>query len=134
MTLSSSAKTKIGWILTGLVSLFLAVDAFGKIARIPQVLEACTKLGFSESVVPTIGFVLLVGLVLFLIPKTKFLGAIYLTGFLGGAVATNLRAGTPLFSNVLFPVYFGGLIWIGILLRDPNIATVLIGNSSANQP
>jgi hypothetical protein len=128
--LSNKARTSISWTLTGLVVLFLAFDAISKIAKVPQVLEACTKLGFAESAVPIIGFVLLVGIILLLIPKTNLIGAIYITGFLGGAVAINLRSSAPLFSNVLFPVYFGCIMWLGIIIRNPEIGDVLMGKTS----
>ncbi len=68
---------------------------------------------------------MLICTVLYLIPKTSVLGAILLTAFLGGAVATNLRVGTPLFSHVLFPVYLGLLVWGGLYLRDRTLQTLI---------
>ena len=122
-----------GWFLTGIVSVFLAFDAFGKIAKIPQVLRATEELGFAREATLTLGVLLLVGLVLHLIPRTATLGAIYLTGYLGGAVAIHLRAGSPLFSHLLFPVYIGAMMWGGYLLRNPTAATALWGPSRSTE-
>ena len=72
----------------------------------------------------TLGAILLISTLLYLVPKTSMLGAILLTGYLGGAVATNLRLHNPLFSHTLFPVYFGVLLWIGLWLREPRMRPV----------
>jgi hypothetical protein len=78
-----------------------------------------------ESQIITIGVILLVCTILYLIPQTAVLGAILLTGYLGGAVATNFRVQAPLFSNVLFPVYLGIFVWLGLYLRDARIRELL---------
>jgi DoxX-like family len=84
-----------------------------------------TKLGYPLSLTSVIGIVLLVCVVVFAIPRTSILGAILLTGYLGGAVASQLRVGLPLFSYVLAPVYFGVLIWGGLFLRDDRLRALI---------
>ena len=80
--------------------------------------EAFAKLGYSISLAVPLGIIEIACILLYVIPRTSVLGAVLLTGYLGGAVATNLRTGAPLFSNVLFPVYVGVLLWGGLYLRD----------------
>ena len=108
-----------GRIMSGLVVAFLAVDAVIKfVTPAPApVVEAFAHLGWSLSLAPVLGTILLVSTVLYVIPITSVFGAIVLTGYLGGAVATHLRAGDPLFSHVLFPTYLGVLLWGGLCLR-----------------
>src|SRR5262245_10564955 len=107
-----------GRILSWLPALFLIVDAVAKFMKPAPVVEATVKLGYSETAIVPIGALLLVSTILYLIPQTCVLGAILLTGYLGGAVATHVRAGSPMFTHVLFPVYFGIMIWLGLYLRD----------------
>jgi hypothetical protein len=114
-TLAAPSK-KVLWtgrIMSGLVVLFLLMDGIMKLVNPAPVVEGMTKLGFPLNLTTEIGIVLLVCIVLHLyaIPQTAILGAILLTGYLGGAVASQLRVALPLFSNVLFPVYFGVLTW-----------------------
>jgi hypothetical protein len=82
------------------------------------------QLGYSESVIPGLGIVLLACVALYLVPRTSVLGAILLTGYLGGAVATHVRVGDGLFP-VLFPVIVGALVWGGLVVRDPRLAALL---------
>ena len=98
-----------GRIVGGLPALFLLVDALMKLVKPAPVVEATVKLGYSESAILPLGVVLLISTVLYLIPRTAILGAILLTGYLGGAVATHVRASEGLFS-ILFPVVFGVLL------------------------
>ncbi len=95
-----------------------------KLVKPAPVVEATVRLGYSESVIIPIGIVLLVCTVLYLIPRTYVLGAILLTGYLGGAVATHVRAGEPLFS-IVFPIIFGVLIWLGLYLRDDRLRRLI---------
>lgn len=111
-------KTWIGRIMSGIVVLFILFDSITKIVKSPQVIEATTKLGYSPNTIPVIGLILLVLTVLYVYPRTSILGAILLTGYLGGAVASNLRIDNPLFSNTLFPIYFAVVLWGGLYLRD----------------
>lgn len=104
--------------MTGLVILFLLFDSTGKLLRLAPVMQGSTQLGYTESSVPVIGIILLVCVILYAIPRTAVLGAILLTGYLGGAVATQLRVGNPLLTHILFPIYVAVLIWGGVFLRD----------------
>jgi len=106
--------------LSGLSALFLLMDGVMKLVKPAPVLEATTRLGFPEHALTAIGVVLIVSTILYLIPRTAVLGAILLTGFLGGAVATHVRAGSPAFET-LFPVIFGVLIWGGLFLKDASL-------------
>lgn len=107
-----------GSILSGLVVLFLLFDAAIHIAQIPPVVEGCTQLGFSPAVFVPLGYIELACVALYLFPRTAFLGALLLTGYLGGAVAVHVRVGHPMFSHVLFPVYTALLLWGGLYLRS----------------
>jgi hypothetical protein len=107
-----------GRAISTFVVLFLVLDSTMKLLRLPMVLDSFKQLGYSPDLSVTIGALLLLCTVIYVIPQTSVLGAILLTGFLGGAVATNLRIGAPLFSNTLFPVYMGAMVWGGLYLRD----------------
>ena len=120
----SKARLWAGRIIGGLPALFLLVDGIMKLIKPAPVVEATVKLGYPESVIFSLGIVLLACTVLYLIPRTAILGAILLTGYLGGAVATHIRAGEGLFS-VLFPVFFGVLLWLGLYLRDERLRTLI---------
>jgi hypothetical protein len=109
-----------GRIISGLPVLFLLVDGAMKLVKPAPVVEATVGLGYPESVIVPIGVVLMVCTILYLIPKTSVLGAILLTGYLGGAVATHVRTGESLFS-IIFPVIFGVLLWLGLYLRDSRL-------------
>ncbi|MDM0075202.1 DoxX family protein [Variovorax sp. J2P1-59] len=112
---------RIGIGLSGLATLFFILDATGKLLRMEPVLQSTQELGWPPSAVVPLGVVLLVGAVLYAVPRTTVLGAIYLTGFLGGAVATHYRVGSPLATHVLFGVYVGLVMWAGLVLRYPGI-------------
>ena len=107
-----------GRIMSGVAVLFLLFDSVGKVLKLAPVVEGTTQLGYPVSVLLGIGTVELLCLVVYMIPRTSILGAILLTGYLGGAVATHVRIGSPLFSHVLFPIYVAVLIWGGLYLRD----------------
>jgi hypothetical protein len=113
-----------GRALSILPALFLLFDGAMKLVKPSFVVEATVKLGFSESMIVPLGIVLLVCTVLYLNPPTSVLGAILLTGYLGGAVATHLHAGDGPFA-VLFPVIFGALLWGGLVLRDRRLRALL---------
>src|SRR3954451_2990338 len=100
----SRAASRTGTVLTVVLTLFLLFDAVPKILQLPMVVEATQQMGFTASAVPVIGTVLLVCLALYLVPRTAILGAVLLTGYLGGAVCAQLRIEAPLFSTMLFPV------------------------------
>ena len=118
---SSKKGVWIGRVLSGLVVVFLIPDAIIKFIRPTPVVDAFAHLGLPLSLANTLGILLLVCTAVYVFPRTSVLGAILLTGYLGGAVATHLRAGDPLFSHVLFPTYLGVLLWLGLYLRDDRL-------------
>lgn len=120
-------STKRRWasrIMSGLPALFLLVDGGMKLFKPPVVVESTLQLGYPESAIVGIGVVLLISTILYLIPRTSVLGAILLTGYLGGAVATHVRVSAVLF-NIVFPVIFGALLWGGLWLRDRRLQNLL---------
>lgn len=108
-------------ILGILVSAFLLMDALGKAARLQPYVEGTVELGFDEDMVATIGVVLLLCTIIYVTPRTAVLGAILLTGYLGGAVAVQVLAGNPLLSHTLFPVYIAVMAWGALYVRDPGL-------------
>src|SRR5579884_1134268 len=114
----SMAMIWTGRVISALPALFLLMDAAMKLVPPQFVVKATTDLGYSERVIVPLGIVLLVSTLLYLVPPTAVLGAILLTGYLGGAVATNLRARAGWFP-LTFPVVFGILLWLGLWLREP---------------
>jgi hypothetical protein len=116
----------IGFSMSAIVVLFLLMDAGMKLAAVGPVLEAGQQLGFpGVAMARKLGAVLLICTLIYVYPRTSLLGAILVTGYLGGAVATHVRLGNPLFSHVLFGVYVGVLMWGGLVLRDPRIRALL---------
>jgi hypothetical protein len=113
-----------GRVISGLVVLFLLFDGVTKVLKVAPVLQASAQLGFPVSLIVAIGAVLLICTVIYAIPSTSILGAILLTGYLGGAVAIQARIGNPLFET-LFPIIFGVLVWAGIFLRDNRLRTLI---------
>jgi hypothetical protein len=113
-----------GRVISGLAVLFLLFDGVTKVMKVAPVLQASAQLGFPVSLIVAIGAVLLICTVIYAIPSTSILGAILLTGYLGGAVAVQARIGNPLFET-LFPVIFGVLVWAGIVLRDNRLRTLI---------
>ena len=107
-----------GRLLTGLSVLFLIFDGVIKLLNIAPVVESFTRLGYSVDIATAIGTLELLCLAVYLVPRTAPLGAVLLTGYLGGAIATHVRVGDPLFSHVLFPIYIAALLWSGLYLRD----------------
>ena len=131
MTQTSVSKTSlwIGRIVSGLPALFLLVDGAMKLVKPAVVVDATTKLGYSESLIIPIGIVLIVCTILYLIPTTAVLGAILLTAYLGGAVATHVRASEGIFP-IVFPIIFGGLLWLGLYLNDVRLRALIPLRSS----
>ena len=113
-----------GRILSALPALFLLVDAIMKLVKPAPVVKATVALGYPESVILPLGIVLLICTVLYLIPRTSVLGAILLTGYLGGAVATHVRIGSGAFPLV-FPLILGTLLWGGLSLRDERLRSLV---------
>ena len=121
----ASVATWAGRVMSGVAIVFLAVDGLVKLLRLPPAMEGTAQLGYPLDVVFPLGVVLLVCVLAYATPRTSFWGAVLLTGYLGGAVATHVRVGNPLFTHVLFPVYVAALLWGGLLLRAPRLRAVL---------
>jgi DoxX-like family len=120
----SKKRLWTGRILSFLPALFLLFDGAMKLVKPAFVIEATVKLGYAETVIVGLGVVVLTCTVIYLIPRTAVLGAILLTGYLGGAVATHVRAGQGWF-EILFPVFFGILLWGGLFLRDDRLRRLI---------
>ena len=126
--MSEAPPKKRSWagiVISAIPTLFLLLDAVGKLVKPQAVVTGTVELGYPESVIVPLGIVLLVCTALYAIPKTSVLGAILLTGYLGGAVATHVRVGSPLFTHMLFPIYLGIFIWLGLYLRDVRIRSLV---------
>ena len=120
----SRASIWAGRILTGVVSILLAMDAALKVFMLAPAVEGTAQLGFSPHVVFPLGVIQVVCLVLYLAPRTSILGAVLWTGYLGGAVATHVRLDNPLFTHTLSPIYVAIMIWGGLWLRDRRLRNV----------
>lgn len=129
MTNTSSKKMKMtGWVLSVLAILLLLVDGFAKLIKPEPVIQATLHLGYPESTITTIGILAIICAIIYAIPRSAFLGAILLTGFLGGAIATHFRINNPLFSHTLFPVYVLLFIWLGLYLRSASLRKLLLNS------
>jgi hypothetical protein len=121
----SSAVIWTGRVLSGLAVAFLTFDAAMKVLQVPMAVEGTVALGYPANAVFRIGVVQLVCLAFYLIPRTSLVGAVLWTGYLGGAIATQVRVGNPLFTHVLFPMYVAVLLWGGLYLRDSRVGVML---------
>ncbi|MGA8482228.1 MAG: DoxX family protein [Chthoniobacterales bacterium] len=121
----SKGRLWAGRIMSALPVLFLLMDGVMKLVKPEFVVKATVQLGYPESVIFGLGIVVLVCVILYVVPRTAVLGAILLTGYLGGAVATHVRVGDPLFSHALFPVYFAMLLWGGLYLREERLRALI---------
>jgi hypothetical protein len=125
------ARLWTGRALTGLAIAFFLFDATIKFfVGLPVVVDAMAMLGYPLVLAPTIGMIALACVALYAIPRTAVVGAILLTGYLGGAIASQLRIDAPLFANVLFPLYIAALIWGGLYLRDSRVGALLAPRAS----
>ena len=117
----------LGRILSGLVIVFLLLDGAIKLVPWPVVTETMDKMGYgsSENLARSLGIITVVCTVLYSIPPTSILGAILLTGYLGGAMASHMRIGSPLFSHTLFGFYLGLMVWGGLWLRDRSLQSLI---------
>ncbi|MGK9232961.1 DoxX family protein [Inquilinus limosus] len=123
-TAAETASKRMRWAghgLSTLVILFLLMDAVMKLLRLPVVLDTTAQIGWPAASVVPIGILLLICTALYALPRTAVLGAVLLTAYLGGTVATHARIGSPLFSHTLFGVYLGILLWGGLYLRDDRL-------------
>ncbi len=112
-------------IFSGLVILFMLFDSITKFIKPAEVVEGTKSLGYAEHHLLVIGLLGLLSTILYAIPRTSVLGAVLLTGYFGGAIATHVRMDDPLFSHILFPVYLAVLMWGGIWLRDERVRNVI---------
>jgi hypothetical protein len=122
---SKSRARTTGIVISVLVTAFLTFDAAGKLAGVPQVKEGTQTLGFPPGQALVIGIVLAICVVVYVIPRTAVLGALGITAYLGGAVTANMRVEAPLFTNTLFAVYLGVLMWVGLAMRRPALLRVV---------
>ncbi len=129
MTISKN-QIWAGRIMSGLAILFFLFDGIMKLIKPQAAIDGTVSLGYQEDQIITMGFLILIPTILYAIPKTSILGAILITGYLGGAIATHFRIENPLFSHTLFPVYFGILIWGGLWFRNKTLRNLLPINKS----
>ena len=126
--LQVSARKRQLWagrIMSGMGVAFLLLDGVMKLFKPAVVREAFARLGYPESEIIGVGVLLLICTALYLIPRASILGALLLTGYLGGAVATHVRVGDPLLSHVLFSTYIAALLWVGLYLREPRLRALV---------
>jgi hypothetical protein len=114
-----------GRLMTGLAVLFMTVDGLGKVLKVAPVVEGTVGLGYPETALVGIGLAELLCVAVFVFPPTSVLGAVLLTGYLGGAVATHVRIGSPVLTHVLFPTYVAAMIWGGLYLREARLRTLV---------
>jgi hypothetical protein len=126
-TIEPQAKKRriAGYVLTAFVALFLTFDTVLKVLRLAPAVQGTTELGYPVGTVLWIGMIELVCLALYLVPRTSVVGALLLTGYLGGAIATHVRVGSPLVSHTLFPIYVALMVWGGLYLREPRLRELL---------
>ena len=124
-TIEVTCVRTAGIVISVLVTAFLAFDAAGKLAGVPQVKEATQALGFPAGQALVMGIVLAICVLVYVIPRTAVLGALGITAYLGGAVTANMRVEAPLFTNTLFAVYLGVLMWVGLAMRRPALLRVV---------
>lgn len=127
-TLSPASRPALiaGWVLSGLFALFmLGASVAPKLMQMPVAEATMTDLGWPPGHTLWIGGLELILTVLYLIPRKRVLGAVLMTGLLGGAIATQIRADSPLFSHILFGLYLGAFMWGGLWLRDPAVRALL---------
>lgn len=121
-----------GRVLSGLAVAFLIFDGVIKFFMEklpPEALKAGEALQWPIEIMPVVGTILLTCVALYIIPRTAVIGAILLSGYLGGAIASHVRVGNPLFSHTLFPIYIAILIWLGLYLRDRRVKAILSSNN-----
>jgi DoxX-like family len=115
-----------GRIIGGLAVAFLIFDSIGKLLEVQVVVDGAKQLGYAPDIVFGLGVTLLSCVTAYLVPRTSVLGAVLLTGYLGGAVATHVRVGNPFLTHVLFPTYVAALLWSSLILRDARLRALLL--------
>ena len=122
---ATPARAWTGRVMSAIPVLFLTFDIVIKLLELAPVAESFARLGYSTNVAIAIGSLELLCLVLYLVPRTAILGAVLFTGYLGGAIASHVRVGDPMFTHVLFPTYVAALLWAGLYLRDERLRPLL---------
>jgi hypothetical protein len=122
---TSTTRRWAGRIISGIAVLFLLVDTAMKLLKAAPAVEGTTQLGYPAEVIVPIGIIEVACLIVYLIPRTSILGAVLLTGYLGGAIATHVRLENPLFTHILFPIYVAALLWGGLFLVDERVRVLL---------
>jgi DoxX-like protein len=122
---TSSKALWLGRLVSALPLTFLIFDTASKLVMMPFAVQATKELGFTETAAFTVGIIEAACLVLYMLPRTSILGAVLWTGYLGGAIATHVRAGSPLFTHMLFPIYVAVLLWAGLWLRGGRLRRVV---------
>ena len=122
------SKTRLwtGRVIGGWLVLFLAFDTVVKILKMTVAVEGTTRLGYPEHVVVSLGIIELICLLAYVVPRTSVVGAVLLTGYLGGATATQVRVDDPWF---LYPVAIGAFLWLSLWLRHPRIQSLMLDAS-----
>lgn len=124
--MTTQTMSRIGWTMSGLFAAFMiGASVAPKLLQLPVAEETLAQLGWRHGYAILIGVIELTCTVLFLVPRTAVLGAVLMMGLLGGAIATQLRAGTPMFSHILFGVYLGLFMWGALWLRNPQLRSLL---------
>ena len=125
--MNETTMRRIGWVLSGLVIAFMLMDGGMKLPPLDVTVTTTAGLGYPDSpqFVRGLGVLALICTALYAVPSTAVLGAVLLTAYMGGAVATHLRVGNPLFSHLLFGVYLGVMLWGGLWFRDPRVRALL---------
>ena len=126
----SRREALLGRSLSALAVLFLIFDSTGNLFEVQPVIDGTVRLGYSPEIVFTLGALLLTCVLAYVVPHTSLVGAVLLTGYLGGAVATHVRVESPLFTHILFPVYLARLLWGGLVLRDGRLRALVLRRSS----
>lgn len=119
------ARLWTGRTMTGIAILFLAVDSVVKVIGFAAAAEGTVRLGYPATALLPIGIIELACVFVYMVPRTSAFGAVLLTGYLGGAIATHVRVESPLFTHVLFPIYVAALVWGGLFLRDEQLRKVI---------
>ena len=122
---SSATRLWTARLMSSLLILFLLFDGITKVFKESHVIEAFNRLGVPVGLAPDIGILVLVCAIVYAIPRTAIIGAVLITGLLGGAVATHVRAGSPVFEAFVFPVMMGALTWVPLWLRDIRVRALL---------
>jgi hypothetical protein len=127
LTMNSRTALRTGRVLSGIAVLFLLFDGAIKLVPIQPVTDSLHELGYpaSDSFARFLGVLTLLCTALYAWPRTAVLGAVLLTGITGGAIASHLRLGDPLFSHTLFGVYLGLFFWVGLWLRDERVRRIM---------